>query len=318
MTRGEDVRRMIDAGANIVGIGSSLARVAVQSRPDYFSALKSDAENGTGNAEAFLSKKRIAEYHPYKITRITEKGDDLRIFELKGRIDYKPSQFVFIWAPEAGEKPFSVAKSDPLTFVIRKREYNPEMKKGLVTHALFQLGEDDELMIRGVYGADAPYTDKKNVYVIAGGTGIAVVPRLVQELHMQGKNVNVFYGIADKNQIVLEDEIKGYAGFHAIADNGVVGRVLEVMRDSLKQEDMSDYSFYNIGPGKLMEKAMQIQQQMGGHKDSIFASIETNNMCGIGMCSECVCGNKLTCQEGTFFNLDYLESNGIVGIEKEK
>jgi len=29
------------------------------------------------------------------------------------------------------------------------------------------------------------------------------------------------------------------------------------------------------------------------------------------MCSECACGDTLTCQDGTFFSLEYLKEKGI-------
>ena len=32
-------------------------------------------------------------------------------------------------------------------------------------------------------------------------------------------------------------------------------------------------------------------------------------MCGIGMCGECVCGDRLACQYGTFFTYTYLLEN---------
>lgn len=304
-----DIKRMIDAGASVIGIGSVFARVPMPLRPIYVATLKKDIENITNNAYVFISKERLAEYKPHKIRKITEKGKDLRVFELEGRIDYKASQFAFLWVPDVGEKPFSIAKGEPLTFIVRKREHNPEKKKGLVTHALFQLKEGDKLMTRGVYGADAPDSEKNNVYVVAGGTGIAVVPKLIEKF--QGKKINVYYGITSEDQIVFEDEIRRYAEYIQVADTGIVGRVLEVMQEDLHGKNMVDSCFYNIGPIHLMKKAMDIEERLGASKSDIFASIETNNMCGIGMCGECECGGKLTCQEGTFFSLDYLTSNGI-------
>jgi len=311
ITTGEDVRNMRNAGANVIGIGSAFARVPMQLRPEYVLALKDDVENETNHASDFLSQKRLAEYFPYRINKIVEIEEDLRIFELEGNIYYEPSQFAFLWVPEVGEKPFSIAKSNPLTFLIKKQKHNPKKNQGLVTHALFQLKQGDGLMIRSVYG-DAPhYSEKNNAYIIAGGTGIAVVPRLIEELDNQGKNITVYHGITNKNQIVFEDEIEKYANFIPIPDNGIPSRVVNVMQQNLSTEEISNSCFYNIGPVPLMEKAMNIEEKLGINPQDIFSSIETNNMCGIGLCGECVCGDKLTCQEGTFFSLEYLKSNNI-------
>jgi len=310
VTTGEDVRKIREAGANVVGVGSASARVPYSLRPEYFAALKKDAEKGTKLADKFVSKKRLAEYKHYKIRNITQKEDDLRVFELEGSMHYKASQFAFIWVPNVGEKPFSIAHSYPLTFVVRRREYDEKKKKGLVTNALFNLKEGDELMVRGIYGREAPINNKKNVYIIAGGTGIAVVPELARRLRIEeGKNVNVYYGVTSPEQIVLEKELEKYSELFIIADNGKPGRVLEVMKSDLR--GIKDTYFYNIGPVPLMKKAMEIQEELGADPKDIYSSIETNNMCGIGMCSECVCGERLTCQEGTFFSLEYLREFGI-------
>ncbi|MBW2966732.1 dihydroorotate dehydrogenase [Candidatus Woesearchaeota archaeon] len=311
VTIGEDVRRMRDAGANVEGVGTVTGRVPFLLRPDYFSALKKDAGNETNLAGKFVSKKRLAEYKPYKIRGIEQRGDDLRIFKLKGEIEYKASQFAFIWVPEVGEKPFSIVRNHPLTFVVKRREYDPDKEKGLVTHALFELKEGDELMIRGPCGAEAPVSDKYNVYIVAGGTGIAVVPKLAKRAYDEGKNATVYYGITSPEQVVLEDEIRKYADFVPITDNEVVARVLDVMNSDLNERNLSDSCFYNIGPVPFMKKAMEIQEKLGVEPKDIYSSIETNNMCGIGMCSECVCGDRLTCQDGTFFSLEYLKEHKI-------
>lgn len=311
ITTGEDIRRMRDAGANVIGLGSVFARVHPKERPDYAAAVKKDAEKGTKEAALFVSDERLAEYKPHKITKITEKEKDLKVFELEGRIGYDASQFAFLWVPEVGEKPFSIARNDPLTFIIRKREHDPKKEEGLVSHALFQLKKGDELMIRSVYGADAPDSQKPDAYIVAGGTGIAVVPKLAEKLHKQGKKVTVYYGITSENQIVLEESINQYARYIPVADEGVKGRVVDVMQQDIKEENSSSACFYNIGPVPLMEKAMNAQKHMGADSKDIFASIETNNMCGIGVCGECECGGKLTCKEGTFFSIDYLNSKGI-------
>ena len=165
-------------------------------------------------------------------------------------------------------------------------------------------------MVRGVYGADAPVSEKKNVYIVAGGTGIAVVPDLVRRLKLEeNKNAVVYYGVTSADQVVLEEEIRKYADLIPITDNGTPGRVLDVIEGNLN--DAKDICFYNIGPVPLMRRAMEIEEKLGADPAEIYSSIETNNMCGIGMCSECVCGDRLTCQDGTFFSLEYLRDHKI-------
>jgi dihydroorotate dehydrogenase subfamily 1 len=311
----EDVERMHDTGANIVGIGSAIAQVSRADLPRYFEALKIDANHGSNLANKHVTHHRLAEYQPFKIEQIVEKGDNLKLFQLEGSLDYLASQFAFLWVPEVGEKPFSIAKSDPLTFVVRQRDYDPEQSKGLVTNALFQLQEGDELMLRGVYGAEAPSSDQENAYIVAGGTGIAVVPKLAEKLFSEGKKVTVFYGFTDPEETVLLDELCKYATLVQVPDLDTPGRVLETFRQDFEgtelHRDIDKSCFYNVGPVPLMEKAMQLQEELGATPEEIYSSLETNNMCGVGLCGECVCGEQLTCQDGTFFSLDYLRKNHI-------
>ncbi|MFH1565313.1 MAG: dihydroorotate dehydrogenase [bacterium] len=326
VSNGEDVINLKKAGADVVGVGSVLARVRQKSMPAFFTALKKDAENlkspqppfakwgkFKNSSDKFLRNDRLAEYKPYKIKKIIEKTKDLKIFELSGHIDYDASQYVFIWEKSiSGEKPFAIVKNNPLTFLIRKREYNPEEKRGLVTHSLFELKEGDEMMIRGVYGADAPNSEKKNVCIIAGGTSIAIIPKLVEKLSEQGKKITVYYGTVSEDQIVFKEEIEKFAKYISVIDNDVVARVLNVAKEDLKKEDsLEDFCFYNVGPTAFIKAAMDIEKNLGGDIKDIFACVETNNMCGMGVCGECECGGILTCQEGTFFNMDFLESKNI-------
>jgi len=306
---GKDVKDMVDAGADVVGIGSVLARVKMQDRKQYFAALKKDAEEGTNKSSEYLIKGKIAEYKHYKITRILNKTETLRVIEVEGKLDYDASQFVFLWVPDVGEKPFAVACCDPLSFIIRKKPYDPEQKKGLVTHALFQLNEGEDLFVRGLYGEDAPDCVKDNAVIVAGGTGVAIVPGLAKKLKEQGKNVIVYYGIKTKDEVVMEEEISKYAKYIPVADEGVLGRVLSVMKES--EKDASNTCFYNMGPAPMMKMAMDIQQELGASKEDIFSSLETNTMCGIGLCGECTCGGKLLCHEGTFISKKFIDEKEI-------
>lgn len=309
VTTGKDVKEMNNAGANVVGVGSVFARVQMPERAAYVKTLKKDAEEGTDEASKYLSTKRVAEYNSYKITKILDKTETLRVIEVEGTLEYEASQFVFLWIPDIGEKPFAVACNNPLTFIIRKKPYDPEQKKGLVTHALFQLKEGEDLMIRGNYGKDAPESEKENAVIVAGGTGVAIVPGLAKKLKEQGKNVTVYYGITTKEEVVMEEEISKYSKYIPVADEGVLGRVLNVMKDEIK--DAENICFYNMGPTILMKKAMEIQEELGASKENIFSSLETNTMCGIGLCGECTCGAKLLCHEGTFLSKKFLDDKNI-------
>ena len=305
VTYGADAREMIEAGANAVGIGSVLARVEPEKRPDYFAALRADVEKGSDSARAFVSQQRMGQYRPYRIARIEEYGKDLRVFELDGKLDYRPSQFVFIWLAEiSAEKPFAVAGSSPLTFIIRERPYDPAENRGLFTHEVFAKKVGDTLFIRGPYGRPPPVTRKRRACLVVGGTGLAVAPGLVQELAEARKQIVVYYGITSPEPVAFRQTIERFARYIPVADEGVIGRVLQVMHSDLQDEPMEDICFYNIGPEPMMKAAAEIERKLGASE--IYLSLETNTMCGYGICGECQCGGRLPCRQGTFFDYESL------------
>lgn len=308
----EDVKKLYEVGADVVGIGSVLSRVKNSDRPRFFSKLEKNLSNEGANPSFFVSNKRVAEYFPYTITEIVEKGPDLRLVKLDGKMDYKSSQFAFLWIPDVGEKPFSIAQDHPLSFIVRKREYDPSSKKGLFTDALFKLKEGDELMVRGPYGAVVDDHDFHGIAVIlAGGTGIAVAPKLAQELSAYGRSVSVYHGVTFTDQTMPELNFGKSARYIPVEDQGIPGRVIDLVMQKLNSHHINNTAFYNIGPIPFMQKAMKMEEQLGADPKSIFSSIETRNMCGIGVCGECACGPKLTCHDGTFFTLQYLIENNI-------
>ncbi|MEA1985875.1 MAG: dihydroorotate dehydrogenase [Candidatus Marinimicrobia bacterium] len=309
ITDAKDVRKMIEVGANIIGIGSVIARVNYKKRAEFIFNLKRDVESTFQNSEKFLNKKRVAKYEKYKIEKIKTITDDLKIFYLNGKrkVKFKPSQYGFLWIPEVGEKPFSIVDNKPLTFLIRNRKN--EKHSGIFTDALFKKQVGDEIFFRGVYGADVSYTNDNKIFILSGGTGLAVIPQLVKFLSEKGKQISVFHGVKDEKEIVLKNEISKYANFIPVSDDGKPGRVIDVLKNELAKNLEENITCYNIGPEILMKKAMEIEIENGIKKENIFASLETNHMCGIGICGECECGGIIGCQHGTFYDYDFLKEN---------
>ena len=62
-------------------------------------------------------------------------------------------------------------------------------------------------------------------------------------------------------------------------------------------------------PERFMSKAAKIAIDNGAEKSAVMLSMERPSLCGIGMCGECACGDRLTCQYGTFVSYEFLENN---------
>ncbi len=297
VTRPCDVSAMLEAGADSVGIGSALSRVMPTEWENYLHAMKTG-----GDVSSLLSNENKLVYTPHTVTGIEMHKGDVMIMTLSGNLSCQPGEFVFIWVPGKGEKPFSVAVNNPLTFLIKKR--------GEFTRALFDTKVGDTVYTRGLYGSPMVYTPSRKALLIGGGTGAAVLPLIGEKLKGDGTEMDIRVGVVEKEDgnEPLGDVLSSYGRYQAVADDGKPGRVL----DTITKEDIEgDVSAYIVGPGKMMEKAAMILTSLGMDDNRIYLSMEKNTMCGIGMCGECVCGGHLPCKEGTFFTWHTLKENGV-------
>jgi len=296
-----DVKNMIKAGANTVGLGSVFARVPRQDLiPRFVSSLKNDCLYNTNNARKFLTNHRLMLYKSYTIERIFAVIPELKIFYLNGRINSQPGQFVFIFIPGSGEKPFAVVKDKPPTFIIRKR--------GELTGAMFNLSIGDRVLIRGVYGTGFPDCLRGTVYIIAGGTGAALVPKIAEKLINQGKIVNTFLGFSNKEEAVIGNLLELPAGYTKVIDNEEKGEILRVLKERLVNKNLREVCFYNTGPLGFVKEAMRLEAELGAFPKDIYGSIETVTMCGVGLCGNCEYGGKLLCKEGNFLSLNFIKN----------
>jgi dihydroorotate dehydrogenase (NAD+) catalytic subunit len=306
VSSGRDALRLQEAGANTVGLGSVFARVQrQQSLPDFVRALAADAARGTDTASAYLNPGSRMAYRQFRIAEVREVHEGLKLFRLEGSLEARAGEFAFLFLPGVGEKPFSLARHDPLTFLVRRR--------GEFTSARLRPG--DPLLVRGTYGAPAPMSDRPAAFLVAGGTGLAVTPELAATLRDQGKRVELFYGVADPREVKALEELQAAIGAGipclCVPDRGRPGRVLEALAARLAELDPHEACFYNIGPHPLLEEAMELEERLGGDARHIFACLEALTMCGVGLCGGCSCGGRLLCKEGTFVSLQYLRSAGI-------
>ncbi len=306
VSTGKHAADMKLAGADVIGIGSAFGKVHQKNWSDYINSVKIEAENilagqnSGGAEEQFITKTPSMQYIPFTITKKIEHTDDVSIFYLDGKMKCGPGEFAFIWLPGVGEKPFSIAEQSPLTFIVKKR--------GPFTSELFTRSAGDIIYVRGVYGAEVSLPDKARAVIAAGGTGIAVLPSLVEKLKQEGISMDIYYGTSSENEPepLLKEKLKTYGSFTAVPDAGIPGKVLDIL--SNREDDLTDASCFFVGPEPFMSKAARIAVNRGAEKSAVMLSMERPSLCGIGMCGECACGDRLTCSYGTFVSYEYLEN----------
>ncbi len=299
-----EVAQMIEAGSDAVGIGSAFGTVNQKFWPEYTQALKREAESLLKGlkpeltSESYLIKDRQMAYAEHVVQKFESYGYDTVIITLDGELDCKAGQFAFLWLPGIGEKPFSVAHNSPLTFVIKRR--------GPFSEHLCNLAVGQKLYVRGLYGAELENTATKQALLLAGGTGVAVLPSLAAKLADQGTEMTILVGTSESvvGEALLESDLSPFGSFSCVADDGKPGRVLDMLDDLPLA---ADQACYLVGPEIFMAIAARKLLAKGIKDSNLYLSMERMTLCGIGMCGECVCGDRLTCRWGSFLKYDYLE-----------
>lgn len=299
----EEVAEMIEAGSDAVGIGSAFGTVNQKLWPQYVHALKSEAQSLLRSeaidllSPSFLIEERQMAYVEHVVEKFESYGHDTVIITLDGTLDCKAGQFAFLWLPGIGEKPFSVAHNSPLTFVIKRR--------GPFSEHLCNLAVGQKLYVRGLYGAELENEPTKQALLLAGGTGVAVLPSLAKKLAGQDTEMTILVGTSEtvEGSALLEDDLAPFGAFSCIADDGKPGRVLDLLDDLPLSEDQACYL---VGPEIFMAIAARKLLGRGIKAGNLYLSMERMTLCGIGMCGECVCGDRLTCRWGSFLEYDYL------------
>lgn len=304
VSSGTEAAALIASGADAVGIGSALGTVDQKAWPEYLAAVKREAEailSGEDPAKkqstSYIIKDRQMAYEKHQVVKSEQYGKDTRIITLDGTLDCKAGQFAFLWIPTIGEKPFSVAHNDPLTFIVKNR--------GPFSAELCALQVGDDIYVRGLYGAQLNNEKTKKALLLGGGTGVAVLPSLADQLQGQGTEMSILVGTSEsvEGKALLEEHLSSYGSFTCIADDGRPGRVLDLL-DSLPLEE--EQACYLVGPEVFMAIACRKLLARGVKEHNLYLSMERTTLCGIGMCGECACGDRLTCRWGTFMQYYYL------------
>jgi dihydroorotate dehydrogenase (NAD+) catalytic subunit len=301
---GSEAALCIEAGADAVGIGSALATVDQRFWPEYLQALKADAQyilrtkSKRDSTSTYITTERKMAYVQHTVTAIEHYGKDTIIITLDGKLDCKAGQFAFLWLAGIGEKPFSVAHNDPLTFIVKNR--------GPFSAALCKLEKGSEVFVRGLYGDKLENTRTQKALLIGGGTGVAVLPSLAKQLQEQQTEMTILVGTSESvcGPALLEEQLSCYGDFRCIADDGKPARVLDLL-DSIDLDP--EQACYLVGPEIFMAIAARKLLARSISEERLYLSMERMSLCGIGLCGECACGDRLTCQWGTFMQYSYLK-----------
>ncbi len=291
-----DVRAMQAAGANVLGIGSALVGMNTEEIKDYFQTLLTDLDRNSERAEAIVRYDIDMSFRPVALVNNERITDDICILTFDRKIEIEAGQFVFLWLPGMGEKPFSALTDDPFRLAV--------INLGQFTDSLMTLEPGTEAYVRGPHGNPvAPPADSK-IMAVAGGTGLAAVYQLARD----HGNTEIFFGARSADRLYFTAESAAVSKLHVATDDGSRGHhglVTEMLRQRLEELDPAsreELVFYNCGPAPMVAAAEAVEREFCP-PECIYNAIDYLTKCGVGICGACDApdGRRL-CVDGPFLD----------------
>ena len=293
-----DMQAMADAGASVFGVGSALVGMTSQEIRTYFRVLAHDMGSRENRAEKLVQYDVDMDFRPVTLVSNHKVTSDISILTFDRKLDIQAGEFIFLWVPGVGEKPFSALTDDPFSLAV--------IDLGEFTHHLMNMPPGTEAYVRGPHGLPVTPPEGARVIAVAGGTGLAAVYQLVRDFG----NADVFFGARNAERIYFQDECAAAARLHVATDDGSAGfhglvtELLDRHLASLSQAELDLLVFYNCGPEPMVHAAVAVQQKYC-HPEQIFSAIDYLTKCGVGICGACAApdGRRL-CVDGPFLGVD--------------
>jgi len=250
----------------------------------------------------------------YKIVRAEELTTNIYLMEVEAKRVAKsclPGQFVIVRMDEEGERiPLTIcdydAEKGTVTIVFQVVGASTQMMSSLKAGDAFHdfvgpLGCASEFVKE-----DLEELKKKKMLFVAGGVGTAPVLPQVKWLKQHGVDVDVIVGSKTKDLLILEDEMKKYAGnLYITTDDGSYGRsgmVTQVIQDLVNDGNKYDVCVA-IGPMIMMKFVCKLTKEL---EIPTIVSLNPIMVDGTGMCGACrvtVGGKtKFACVDGPEFD----------------
>ncbi len=230
----------------------------------------------------------------YTVKEIIRETSNTQTYLFTGKIDYKPGQFIMLWFPNIGEKPFAVSH-------LKDNEFGITIEcKGKFTKGICNIKKGTKVGIRGPYGNG--FKIENNSIIVVGGLGMAPALPLIQKI----KDSTIIQGARSK-EFLLYKEDKNLIDTIAKNKNkiiyctddgsfGINGFTTNVLKDIINNKTKI---VYTCGPEIMIKNVFDICEK---NKVGCQASLERFMKCGIGVCGSCAVNDQLVCKDGPVFS----------------
>jgi len=239
-----------------------------------------------------------------RILSVREETPTIKSFTFRDRLAAKalPGQFVMIWILGVDEVPMSLSKIDSKEDAV---SISVE-EVGEATKRLHRTKVNDFIGVRGPFGNGYTLTKARNVMIVGGGTGLASLAPLTEEIAQQkGRRVTFLLGAKTCGELLFLERMKTLLGKmnHRLivttedGSYGIKGFVTEPAGRLLAKEKFD--MIYACGPELMTYKMFLLAEQF---KVPLQASLERLMRCAIGICGTCVIGKYRVCKDGPVFS----------------
>jgi len=290
----DDARAYAAAGADIYGIGSALVGMTSEEIREYFAVLGTEFNGSGSRSESLVYYDVDMKFRPVTLVRNERVAEDICILTFDQSVEIEAGEFIFLWIPGLGEKPFSALTDDPFSLVV--------IDVGEFTCALMDLAPGTQAFVRGPHGIAARPPEDAQIVAVAGGTGLAAVYQLARDFG----DADVFVGARSADRLYFKEECVACARLHIATDDGSEGfhgLVTELLAEHLRglsREQLDKLVFYNCGPEPMVHAAEAVLREFCA-EHQIFSAIDYLTKCGVGICGACAApdGRRL-CVDGPF------------------
>jgi len=295
-----DCRAAAHCGATILGIGSGLTGMDTEAVANYFRVLAQDLSGGTDEVAQQVRFDIDMTFTPYQVVDNTRVCEDITVVTLDGDLNIRAGEYVFVWIPGIGEKPFSCLTHDPVRLAV--------INVGLFTDHCYQLSPGDTVFLRGPHGVAISPPEDAHIVCVAGGTGLAAVYQIAEDYGSTDRPVDIFVGARTADRLYFRDECDAIARVTIATDDGTAGfegRVSEALDAFLTEqspEDIARMVFYNCGPAPMIHASEAVQRRFVT-SDRIHSAIDYLTKCGVGICGACAAPDgRRICVDGPFIS----------------
>lgn len=239
-------------------------------------------------------------HQTFTIDAIHEENTRTRTLVFDRRLASEPGQFVMVWLPGVGERPYSIAAADPFALMV--------VAVGPFSEALHALEEGDRVWVRGPLGQgfrlpDAP--TQRHLLLVGGGYGVAPLRYLAQVARAADFTVEVCIGARTAHDLLLADGFRDLGcRVHLSTDDGSAGHeglVTDLVGDAMWRR--APDTVYACGPAPMLEAVEALSRERGVPHQ---LSWEARMRCGMGICGACEVHGRdvdgwLACHDGPVF-----------------